>query len=114
MWGPACSTFFFFNFNDTAKSVDAAAVAAACPPSVGESWKELERVGKSWRELERVGESWRESVVVGGGWLVVGWWLVVEVAIGGCNWRLQGEVIIKGYAVSSKRVGVRSDGERWQ
>ena len=48
------------------------------------------------------------------GWWLVGGWLVVEVAIGGCNWRLQGEVIIKGYAVSSKRVGVRSDGERWQ
>jgi hypothetical protein len=39
---------------------------------------------------------------------------VVEVAIGGCKERLQGEVIIKGYAVSSKRVGVRSDDERWQ
>ena len=87
-------------------------------------WREMERVGKSWRELERVGESWRESVVVGGGWLVVGWWLVggrgcnwrlqLEVAIGGCKERLQGEVIIKGYAVSSKRVGVRSDDERWQ
>ena len=61
MWGPACSTFFFFNFNDTAKSVDAAAVAAACPPSVGESWRELERVGGGWWWLV-------------GGWLVVGWW----------------------------------------
>jgi hypothetical protein len=65
-----------------------------------------------WRELERVEESWRESVVVG--WWLVGGWLVVEVAIGGCKERLQGEVIIKGYAVSSKRVGVRSDDERWQ